>query len=127
MSRLSDDHHIEAAGPEAVEQRPESTIQRRQANPAAVLAVKRLQLMAQGHDFELQGSPIPEAGDQAVSEGAKNSNHAPDVMSQNLKTLGFLPRTDLLEGTGGCSFHNSHWGGGYARLSPPEDRRRHAR
>ena len=34
-----------------------------------------------------------------MSEGAKKSNHAPDVMSLNLKTLDFPPRTDLLEST----------------------------
>jgi hypothetical protein len=51
--------------------------------------------MTQRHDFEPQGRPIPEAGDQAVSEGAKKSNHALDVMGLDPKKLGFLPRTEL--------------------------------
>jgi hypothetical protein len=50
--------------------------------------------MTQRHDFEPQGRPIPEAGDQAVSEGAKKSNHALDVMGLDPKKLGFLPRTE---------------------------------
>jgi len=54
--------------------------------------------MAQGHDFQLQRSPMSKAADQAMSEGVKQSNHALDVMSHNHETSGFLPRMELLEG-----------------------------
>jgi hypothetical protein len=45
----------------------------------------------------------PEAGDQAVSEGAKKSNHALDVMGLDPKKLGFLPRTEFIGGTSALS------------------------
>jgi hypothetical protein len=96
---LDKDEGIEASGPEAVEQRPKGTVQRRQAKPTAVLALQCFQLMTQCHDFELQGSPILEAARQGVNEGAKNCCHALDVMSLELETPGFLPRTEFLEGT----------------------------
>jgi hypothetical protein len=45
-------------------------------------------------DLAVGSITIPEAGDQAVSEGAKKSNHALDVMGLDPKKLGFLPRTE---------------------------------
>ena len=77
--RLDDDNRIEAAGPNAIEHGPKCPIPRRQADPAAVLTAQRLQLMAQSHDFELQGSPVPEAREQALGEGAEKSDHAPTL------------------------------------------------
>ena len=97
--QFDDDHRIEAAGPDAVEQSPKGPIQRRQTKPAAVLAVQGFELMAQSHDFELQGSPVPEAGEQAMGEGAEKSDHAHDITDLDPKTRGFLRRTEYSEGT----------------------------
>jgi hypothetical protein len=98
--RFDKDDRFETAGPKAVEQGPESAIQRRQACAPPVPALKNFKLMTKSHDLELQGSPIPETRDQTVSEGAKKSNHALDVMDLNPNKLGFPPRMDILEGTG---------------------------
>jgi hypothetical protein len=55
--------------------------------------------MAQSHVFELQGSPVPEAREQAMGESADKSDHALDVTDLDPKMPGFLPRTEYSEGT----------------------------
>jgi hypothetical protein len=64
--RLDDHHRSKTAGPEAVEQNPEGSIEPRQAGLSSRPAVKDFQLMTKRDDLELQISSRSQAGKEAV-------------------------------------------------------------
>jgi hypothetical protein len=98
--RLDDHHRPKTAGPEAVEQNPEDSVELRQADLGSWPALKDFQLMTKRDDLDLQISSPSEAAQDAVEKGTKDCVHALNATAHHHETLGFLCRMEFMEGTG---------------------------
>ena len=105
--RLDDRHRSKTAGPEAVEQNPEGSIEPRQAGLSSRPASKDFQLMTKSDDLDLHISSPSEAGMEAVGKGTKDSVHALNAMAHHRETPGFPRRMEFMGGTS-CPMNRVH-------------------
>jgi hypothetical protein len=63
---LDDHHRAKTAGPKAVEQNPEGSVQPAQADPGSLVALQNAQLMTKSDDLELQRRAASQACEDAM-------------------------------------------------------------
>ena len=97
--RLDDHYRPKTAGPEAVEQNPEGSVELRQADLGSWPALKDFQLVTKRDDLDLQISSPSEAAQDAVEKGTKDCVHALNATAHHRETLGFLRRMEFMGGT----------------------------
>ncbi len=97
--RFDNQHRPKTAGPEAVEQNPEGSIEPRQTDLGSWPALKDFQLITKRDDLDLQIGSHSEARNETVEKGTKDCVHAHNAMACNPGTLGFLRRMEFMEGT----------------------------
>ena len=98
--RLDDHHRPETAGPEAEKQDPEASVHGGQADSGSLAALKNLQLMTEGEDFQLERGAVSEARKDSVEEASEDCTHTLNAKVARLETPGILGRTEFMGGTG---------------------------